>query len=70
MALQKFGSIYLDLDKITYVQKISPEIQPASAPGSEQARSIRIGFEHGEVTLYEDEPGYEEFIHWLDNQVK
>lgn len=69
MALQKFGSIYLDLDKIAYVQKIPPEIKPGSAVRGEQVR-VRVGFEHGELNLYEDEPGYEEFIKWLDVHVK
>lgn len=44
MTLRKFGSVYLDLDKITYVKKILPDVQPASAVRVEQASGVRIGF--------------------------
>ncbi len=65
MALQKFSSFYLDLDKITCVKMFLPEEQPDSAELVGGGRSIRIGFEHAEVTLYDHEPGYSEFINWL-----
>ena len=68
MALQKFGSVYLDLSKITYVKTTAPEVRPPSAVRMEQVGNVRIGFEQSEITLLEYEPGYEEFIQWLETQ--
>ncbi len=65
MALQKFSSFYLDLDKITCVKMFLPEDQPEDVEQVIQGSSVRIGFEHAEVTLYDHEPGYTEFINWL-----
>lgn len=65
MALQRFGSLFINTEKITYVKKIAPEIRP---PGALQQGvcTIRIGFESTEISLHPDEPGYDEFLEWLE----
>jgi hypothetical protein len=68
MALQKFGSFYIDLYKIVYVKKILPEIKPTSAVQADQTAGVQIGFERTELILYEDDPGYEAFMDWLESQ--
>ena len=37
-------------------------------PGSGEAGGVRIGFDQAETTIFDDEAGFEEFIHWLDEQ--
>lgn len=68
MNIRKFGDLYLDVEKIKYVYRFRPNISaPGLIPGGSKERGgVRISFGHGEITFHEDEPGFEEFIHWLE----
>lgn len=68
MKLTKFGSYYIHLDKIAYVHKFTAEVLPASAVRARNVGGVQIGFDNSEVIIYEDEPGYEEFLAWLESQ--
>jgi hypothetical protein len=63
----KFGSFYIHLDKIAYVHKFTPEVLPASAVKARNIGGVRMGFDNNELIIYEDEPGYAEFVAWLDS---
>jgi hypothetical protein len=65
MNLARFGSLYLDTDRIIYVRRFMPQVK---APPPDNQGGVRIGFEQRELTLYDDDPGYVEFIQWLERQ--
>lgn len=61
--LTRFGSLFLDLDKVIYVRRFLPQtggLRPAQHAG------VRVGLVHGEVTLYDDEPGFVELVDWVE----
>ncbi len=66
MKLRKFGAYYLYLDKIAYVHKFTPEVLPSSAVRAKNVGGVQIGFDNNEVIIYEDEPGYDDFLAWLE----
>jgi hypothetical protein len=70
VSLHKFGPFYIDLDEILWVKKFTPELLPANVVRQENVGGVRIGIGQSEITIYEDEPGYEEFTSWLENQAE
>lgn len=68
MKLRKFGSYYINLDKIAYVHKFPADVLPSSAVRAKNVGGIQIGFDNNEVIIYEDEPGYADFLAWLEAQ--
>ena len=70
MALQRFGNFYIQVDKIVYVHRFDPQINPPSLslPGTNALGGVRIFFESQDLTINEDEPGYAEFVNWLGNE--
>jgi hypothetical protein len=68
MKLRKFGSYYLHLDKIAYVHKFSPNVLPSSAVRAKNVGGVQIGFDNNELIIYEDEPGYADFLAWFESQ--
>jgi hypothetical protein len=67
MKIKRFGSYYVNLDEFIYAQKFSAKVMPASAVRSRNVGGVSIGLESYELVIYEDEPGYKEFIEWLDS---
>jgi len=67
MQLMKFGSFYIHLEKIAFVHKFTPDVLPASAVKARNVGGVRIGFEKNELIIYEGEPGYPEFLAWLES---
>ncbi len=64
--LKKFGNVYIDVDKIVYVRKISPGRFPLGSARGDSGAEIIIHFEEDDLTLHEDEPGYDEFMRWIE----
>ena len=62
MHLVKFGNLYLDPNKLLYVERFMPEIMSSSHAGA----GLRLGFEQREITIYDDDPGYAELVAWLE----
>ena len=71
MRMLKFGSFFINVEKIVYVQQFEPEITPPHLPktGTESG-GVRVGFDYGEITLFEEEDGYEEFLAWLEAEAR
>jgi hypothetical protein len=63
MSLLRFGSLYLDPDQILYARRFLPNVK--GLPPDNEA-GLRIGFAQREITLHEDDPGFIEFVAWLD----
>jgi hypothetical protein len=72
MSLRKYGDFYMDVEKILYVHKFPAKVAPMSMikAGAPTQGGVRIGFSHGEVTIMEDDPGYKEFVDWLEGEEK
>jgi hypothetical protein len=68
MNLHKFGNYYINVEEILYVHRFEAQISPPglAMPGTTNPGGARIYFENSELTIYSDEPGYAEFIAWLD----
>jgi hypothetical protein len=64
MSLPRFGSLYLDPDQILYVRRLLPNVKGLLP---DDQGGLRIGFAQREITLYEDELGFAEFVAWLDS---
>ena len=67
MKLKKFGSYYINLDQFIYAQKFTPKVLPSSAARARNVGGVSIGLKAYELVIYEDEPGYAEFVEWLDS---
>jgi hypothetical protein len=67
MNARKFGSYLIDLDKVTFIQKFYPEIPPPGIIYPNNLSGVRIGFIYGELNVYEDEDGYTELVHWIED---
>jgi hypothetical protein len=63
MRLLRFGSLYFAPDQILYVRQFLPNVK--GLPPDDEG-GLRIGFAQREITLYEDDPGFVEFVAWLD----
>lgn len=68
MSLHKFGPFFIDPDEILWAKKFTPELLPANVVRQENVGGVRIGIGGSEITIYEDEPGYQPFIDWLEDQ--
>lgn len=68
MKVRKFGPFYINLEQFIYAQKFTPKVLPAAAVRARNLGGISIGLKSYELIIYEDEPGYAEFVEWLDAQ--
>ena len=68
MHLLKFGDYAINLERIAYVHIFQPQLGPP-IPGTSGKGGVRIYFETQELTIYEDEPGYDELLEWFDHQL-
>jgi hypothetical protein len=70
MALRKFGNFYINVEKVSYAHRFYPDVIPANMfrPGSGDTGGVRIGFDQGETTIFDDEEGFQQFMQWLDEQ--
>ncbi len=63
--LRKFGELYLDTDKILYVQPILPGVRSKNPLPMDNRPGVVIVLPDAELDLYEGDPGYAEFTAWL-----
>ena len=63
MSLTRFGSFYLDTEKIRYVRCFLPNVK--GLPPDDEG-GLHIGLERREITLYDDDPGAAELQAWLE----
>ncbi|HEX9029007.1 MAG TPA: hypothetical protein VF823_07525 [Anaerolineales bacterium] len=66
MKIRKFGDLYMDLDKFVFAYRFHPKVKGMLPGGTANKEGIRIGFIHGEITIHDDDPGYEELNDWLE----
>jgi hypothetical protein len=66
MNMRMFGDYLINLDRITYVRRFQPQLGPP-IPGTTGKGGVSIFFDSQELTVYEDEAGYDELLAWMDS---
>lgn len=66
MNLRRFGDFAINLERITYIHLFQPQLGPP-IPGTSGKGGVRIFYESQDLTVYDDEAGYDELLEWFEN---